>query len=153
RGARELWTALVAEQSGEVRHAHNLARTNFNLAYVTSMEGPTPESLAAYPRAQAIWERLLREFGENVAQRCDVARCYHNHTNRLAEAGRYEESLAACERSLPHFDRLVELVPGDANLAALRQQAHQHHEQLLESDPRQALDEFLAEVNRRAAPV
>jgi tetratricopeptide (TPR) repeat protein len=152
RAAGELWSKLVEEQPEAVGHAHNLARSYFNRAYAAAEAGDVVEALDAYPRGQEVWLRLLREHGEDLGQRCDLARCCYNHSLLLAQTGRHDEAVAASERGLPHFDRLVELAPADRNLAALRRQAHEHHQRLLANPPEQVAARQVEEGERLAAP-
>lgn len=105
----------------------------FNLAYAASRDGPTPEALEAYPQAQAVWEGLLRDRGENIAWRYDLGRCYFNHAKLLASSGPPAPAIDAMKKSVEHFDRLVELAPGNPGVADMHQRAHDHYSAWLEA--------------------
>lgn len=152
RSSRELWRRLVEEEPKEVGHAHNLARSYFNFAYVVGMNGLSTEADDAYHRAQETWEHLLRKFGENAEQRCDVARCYHNHSIALAQAGRHEEALPVIERAVPHFERLVGMMPKEKHFTNLLRQAQQQRDWLRDNQPAEIVAKILTDAERRAGP-
>lgn len=70
----------------------------------------------------------------------------------LADSGRAGEALAAIEKSLPHYDRLVELAPQHQYYRNIRNQARTQYEKwLLNMHPERLVPRRLAETEQQAA--